>query len=84
MLKRKTVLLVTHGMQFLKQCDRVIFLKNGSIEEEGTHKELMEQKVGLEDVRLTTRTASTPAWPCLMSRGTGQMSRSPTETGWVR
>ena len=39
------MVLVTHGMHFLKQCDRVIFLKNGSVEEEGTHKELMEQKV---------------------------------------
>ena len=50
-------MLVTHGMQFLKQCDRVIFLKNGSVEEEGTHEELMEQKVGcglhtVEDVIL--------------------------------
>jgi len=47
LLRRKTVVLVTHGMHFLKQCDRVIFLKDGSIEEEGTHKELMEQKDGL-------------------------------------
>ena len=46
LLRRKTVVLVTHGMHFLKQCDRVIFLKDGSIEEEGTHKELMDQKVG--------------------------------------
>ena len=41
MLKNKTVLLVTHGMQFLKQCDLVIFMNNGKIAESGTHEELI-------------------------------------------
>ena len=45
-LERKTVLLVTHGMHYLKRCDRVIFLKNGAIEEKGTHEELMARKDG--------------------------------------
>lgn len=47
MLKNKTVLLVTHGLQFLRQCDRVIFIKNGEILEQGTHEELMAKKSGL-------------------------------------
>merc|ERR1719237_661266 len=47
MLKNKTVLLVTHGLQFLRQCDRVIFMKNGEIAEQGTHEELMGKKRGL-------------------------------------
>jgi len=46
MLKNKTVLLVTHGLQFLRQCDRVIFIKNGEIAEQGTHEELMSKKSG--------------------------------------
>ena len=46
MLERKTVLLVTHGMHYLKRCDRVVFLKNGQIEEKGTHEELMAKKDG--------------------------------------
>ena len=46
MLGRKTVLLVTHGMHYLKRCDRVVFLKNGQIEEKGTHDELMAKKDG--------------------------------------
>ena len=46
MLERKTVLLVTHGMHYLKRCDRVVFLKNGKIEEKGTHEELMAKKDG--------------------------------------
>ena len=48
MLKNKTVLLVTHGLQFLRQSgDRVIFIKNGEILEQGTHEELMAKKSGL-------------------------------------
>ena len=45
MLKNKTVILVTHGMQYLKQCDWIVFLKAGKIVEAGLHKTLM----GMED-----------------------------------
>lgn len=37
-----TVILVTHGMQFLQKCDKIAFMKNGSITEFGTHQQLME------------------------------------------
>ena len=47
MLRHKTVLLVTHGMQFLKQCDRLVFLKDGRIAEEGRPRDLLEKKDGL-------------------------------------
>ncbi|TKR94141.1 hypothetical protein L596_008468 [Steinernema carpocapsae] len=40
-LKDKTRILVTHGVHFLKFCDRVIVLKDGQISEQGTYEELL-------------------------------------------
>lgn len=46
MLKNKTVIFVTHAMQFLRQCDQVVFFKNGKIVEKGTYGELMSSSTG--------------------------------------
>jgi ABC-type multidrug transport system fused ATPase/permease subunit len=35
-LKGKTILLVTHGIQFLEQCDEILYMKNRMISERGT------------------------------------------------
>ncbi|XP_028611340.1 multidrug resistance-associated protein 9 [Grammomys surdaster] len=43
-LKGKTVVLVTHQLQFLESCDEVILLEDGEICEKGTHTELMEER----------------------------------------
>ncbi|KAG2469763.1 multidrug resistance-associated protein 9 isoform X1 [Polypterus senegalus] len=43
-LKGKTVILVTHQLQYLEFCDDVILLEQGSVSEMGTHKLLMEKK----------------------------------------
>ncbi|TKR75880.1 hypothetical protein L596_017111 [Steinernema carpocapsae] len=40
-LKGRTRILVTHGVNFLKFCDRVIVLKGGTISEQGSYKELL-------------------------------------------
>ncbi|XP_060552552.1 ATP-binding cassette sub-family C member 5-like [Ruditapes philippinarum] len=40
-LKEKTVLLVTHQLQYLKHCDEVIVMEEGCIEEKGQHHELL-------------------------------------------
>uniref|UniRef100_F7H8G0 ATP binding cassette subfamily C member 5 n=1 Tax=Callithrix jacchus TaxID=9483 RepID=F7H8G0_CALJA len=40
-LKSKTVLFITHQLQYLVDCDEVIFMKEGCITERGTHEELM-------------------------------------------
>uniref|UniRef100_A0A8C6EL77 ATP-binding cassette sub-family C member 5 n=1 Tax=Microcebus murinus TaxID=30608 RepID=A0A8C6EL77_MICMU len=40
-LKSKTILFVTHQLQYLVDCDEVIFMKEGCITERGTHEELM-------------------------------------------
>ncbi|XP_054566311.1 ATP-binding cassette sub-family C member 12 isoform X1 [Eptesicus fuscus] len=43
-LRGKTVVLVTHQLQFLESCDEVILLEDGEICEKGTHEELMEER----------------------------------------
>ncbi|XP_006903270.1 PREDICTED: multidrug resistance-associated protein 9-like, partial [Elephantulus edwardii] len=44
MLRGKTIVLVTHQLQFLESCDEVILLEDGEICERGTHPKLMEQR----------------------------------------
>lgn len=41
-LKEKTVILVTHQIQFLECCHQIYLLQNGKISEYGTHTELMQ------------------------------------------
>ncbi|XP_017314285.1 ATP-binding cassette sub-family C member 12 isoform X2 [Ictalurus punctatus] len=41
-LKGKTMILVTHQLQYLEFCDEVLLLENGKIKEAGTHRALMK------------------------------------------
>ncbi|KAG8452189.1 hypothetical protein GDO86_004109 [Hymenochirus boettgeri] len=43
-MQNRSVLFVTHQLQYLAECDEVIFMKDGYIEEQGTHEELMKQQ----------------------------------------
>lgn len=43
-LKGKSVILVTHQLQYLEFCDEVMLLDNGEIKEAGTHSDLMKTK----------------------------------------
>lgn len=40
---RFTIILVTHSLSAAATCDRILFLENGQITEQGTHEELLEQ-----------------------------------------
>uniref|UniRef100_A0A2K6ES78 ATP binding cassette subfamily C member 11 n=1 Tax=Propithecus coquereli TaxID=379532 RepID=A0A2K6ES78_PROCO len=44
MLKDKTIVLVTHQLQYLEFCDQIILLEDGKICENGAHRELMRKK----------------------------------------
>ena len=41
LLKNKTVVLVTHGIGYLKKMDEIIVMKNGTISEQGSYDELL-------------------------------------------
>ncbi|KAK5969866.1 Multidrug resistance-associated protein 1 [Trichostrongylus colubriformis] len=43
-LSHKTRILVTHGLHYLKYCDKVIVLKGGEISEMGTYRELIARQ----------------------------------------
>ena len=45
-LREKTVLLVSHGLQYLRECDSVILLKDGRILESGQPEELLATPCG--------------------------------------
>ncbi|XP_033096104.1 multidrug resistance-associated protein 5-like [Anneissia japonica] len=40
-LKNKTVIFVTHQLQYLSQCDKIVLLKSGRIGETGSHTDLL-------------------------------------------
>ncbi|KAK6473650.1 multidrug resistance-associated protein 5-like isoform X1 [Huso huso] len=43
-MKGKTVLFITHQLQYLEDCDEVLFMKDGCIAEQGIHKELINRE----------------------------------------
>ncbi|KAI9346785.1 P-loop containing nucleoside triphosphate hydrolase protein [Zopfochytrium polystomum] len=47
LLKSKTRILVTHGINHLHQCDKVIVLDSNTIAEQGTFEDLMQKDCGL-------------------------------------
>lgn len=48
-LKKKTRVLVTHGITYLPQVDNIIVLKSGEVSEMGTYKELLNKKGDFAD-----------------------------------
>ena len=42
LLKNKTRVLVTHGVQYLSQADRIVVLKQGKVSEVGSYRELVQ------------------------------------------
>ena len=40
--KNKTSLFISHRLSSTKFCNKILFLENGTVKEEGTHEELME------------------------------------------
>lgn len=44
LLKGKTAFVVAHRLSTIRNCDRILFIKNKGIAEQGTHEELMARK----------------------------------------
>ncbi|KAJ8338552.1 hypothetical protein SKAU_G00375180 [Synaphobranchus kaupii] len=42
--RNRTVLFVTHQLQYLAECDEVLLMKDGQIAEQGTHAQLMDRE----------------------------------------
>ena len=49
LMKKKTRLLVTHGITYLPEVDNIIVLKDGEISESGTYKELLDKRGAFAD-----------------------------------
>eukprot|EP01052_Picozoa_sp_SAG31_P075659 SAG31_NODE_34878_length_328_cov_0.895197_1_plen_77_part_10 len=47
MLVDKTVVLVTHAVQYLPECDNILVMDGGQIKESGTYSELSKQSGGI-------------------------------------
>lgn len=48
-LRKKTRILVTHGISFLPKVDQIIVLRDGQIAEQGTYEQLLAQKGDFAD-----------------------------------
>lgn len=46
MFEEKTVIVISHRLSLVKDMDRIVFMNNGTIDEQGTHKELIEKRGG--------------------------------------
>ncbi|XP_066258777.1 ATP-binding cassette sub-family C member 4-like isoform X1 [Euwallacea similis] len=55
-LKSKTVVLITHQLQYLRDVDHIVFMDNGQIKAEGSYKDL--QKSGLDFTNLLDKDSS--------------------------
>lgn len=41
--KNKTIIIISHTLDLVKDCDNIFYLENGEIEEQGTHEQLIEK-----------------------------------------
>uniref|UniRef100_A0A914C5U5 ABC-type glutathione-S-conjugate transporter n=1 Tax=Acrobeloides nanus TaxID=290746 RepID=A0A914C5U5_9BILA len=50
MLKNKTRIFVTHGLNYLKHCDQIIVMKDGKINESGTYADLLSSSGDFSEI----------------------------------
>uniref|UniRef100_A0A8C5YEZ8 ATP binding cassette subfamily C member 11 n=1 Tax=Microcebus murinus TaxID=30608 RepID=A0A8C5YEZ8_MICMU len=81
MLKDKTIVLVTHQLQYLEFCDQIILLEDGKICENGAHSELMQNRGRY--ARLIQKMQPEEAKQD-KSRDTAKTAEKPHAEGWAQ
>ncbi|CAN6354014.1 unnamed protein product [Urochloa humidicola] len=59
-LENKTVVLVTHQVEFLSKVDKILVMENGEITQEGTYQELLQAGTAFEQLVNAHRDSKTP------------------------
>ncbi|RLN30691.1 ABC transporter C family member 8-like [Panicum miliaceum] len=59
-LENKTVILVTHQVEFLSKVDKILVMENGEITQEGTYQELLQSGTAFEQLVNAHRDSKTP------------------------
>ncbi|XP_038001480.1 multidrug resistance-associated protein 5 isoform X3 [Motacilla alba alba] len=87
-LKSKTVLFITHQLQYLVDCDEVIFMKEGCITERGSHEELMNLNGDYATIFNSLQLGETPHIEINIKKNTNNSLKRPqdksTKTGSVK
>ncbi|CAL5096709.1 unnamed protein product [Urochloa decumbens] len=72
-LESKTVILVTHQVEFLSKVDRILVMENGEITQEGTYQELLQSGTAFEQLVNAHRDSKTP----LDTQDRGKVAKEP-------
>ncbi|XP_078521976.1 ATP-binding cassette sub-family C member 5 isoform X2 [Lissotriton helveticus] len=80
-LKSKTVLFITHQLQYLVDCDDVIFMKEGCITERGTHEELMNLNGDYSAIFNNLQLGETPHFEINQKKNSATVPKKPLEKG---
>ncbi|KAG2625123.1 hypothetical protein PVAP13_3KG195427 [Panicum virgatum] len=59
-LENKTVILVTHQVEFLSKVDKIMVMENGEITQEGTYQELLQSGTAFEQLVNAHKNSKTP------------------------
>ncbi|KAK8457009.1 hypothetical protein SEVIR_3G114300v4 [Setaria viridis] len=59
-LENKTVILVTHQVEFLSKVDKILVMENGEITQDGTYQELLQSGTAFEQLVNAHRDSKTP------------------------
>lgn len=59
-LESKTVILVTHQVEFLSKVDKILVMENGEITQEGTYQELLQSGTAFEQLVNAHKNSKTP------------------------
>ncbi|XP_036622602.1 multidrug resistance-associated protein 5 isoform X2 [Trichosurus vulpecula] len=80
-LKSKTVLFVTHQLQYLVDCDQVIFMKEGCVTERGSHEQLMDLNGDYAAIFNNLLLGETPHIEVTSKKDTSGSQKKPQEKG---